>query len=83
MRYKGVLKIQDLDRRIVFQGVHMMMGHDEVAAWKPDELRETKMVFISRELPKDVLLAGLSLCVAAASTVSAPNDRAGSICGPI
>jgi len=66
MRYKGVLNIQDVDRRIVFQGVHMLMGHDEGAAWKPDELRETTIVFIGRDMPKDVLLAGLKLCVAAA-----------------
>ncbi|MDP2768928.1 MAG: GTP-binding protein, partial [Giesbergeria sp.] len=66
MRYKGVLNIQDVDRRVVFQGVHMLMGHDEGAPWGPDEQRETRMVFIGREMPKDVLLAGLQLCVAAA-----------------
>ncbi|MBA4266348.1 MAG: cobalamin biosynthesis protein CobW [Comamonadaceae bacterium] len=66
MRYKGVLNIQDVDRRVVFQGVHMLMGHDEGAPWGPDEQRETRMVFIGRDMPKDVLLAGLQLCVAAA-----------------
>lgn len=66
MRYKGVLNIQEVDRRVVFQGVHMLMGHDEGAPWGPDEQRETRMVFIGRDMPKDVLLAGLQLCVAAA-----------------
>ena len=66
MRYKGVLNIKGIDKRIVFQGVHMLMGSDEGSAWKPSEKRDSKMVFIGRGMPKDVLLDGLAQCVAGA-----------------
>ncbi len=64
MRYKGVLNIQGVDQRVVFQGVHMLMGTDAGTAWKPGESRESKFVFIGRDMPKDVLLEGLAQCVA-------------------
>jgi len=64
MRYKGVLNIQGVDQRVVFQGVHMLMGSDAGAAWKAGEKRDSKMVFIGRDMPKEVLLDGLAQCVA-------------------
>jgi G3E family GTPase len=67
MRYKGVLHIRDAERRVVFQGVHMMMGADAGAPWKPGETRQSKMVFIGRGMPKEVLLDGLAQCVAASA----------------
>lgn len=72
MRYKGVLNIQGVDRRVVFQGVHMLMGSDMGAAWKPGEVRESKFVFIGRNMPKDVLLDGLAQCVAGNAAPSRP-----------
>jgi G3E family GTPase len=65
MRYKGVLSVRGVDRRVIFQGVHMMFGSELGAAWKPGEKRESKMVFIGKDMPKDMLLAGLGQCVAA------------------
>ena len=65
MRYKGVLNIKGMKRRVVLQGVHMLMGSDAGAAWKPGEKRESKIVFIGRDMPNDVLLEGLGQCVAA------------------
>jgi G3E family GTPase len=64
MRYKGILNIEGDDRRIVFQGVHMLMGADHSAPWRKDEVRESRMVFIGRDMPKDLLLEGLRQCVA-------------------
>jgi G3E family GTPase len=64
MRYKGVLNVSGENRRVVFQGVHMMMGSDKGAPWKPGEQRESKIVFIGRKMPKEVLLNGLAQCVA-------------------
>jgi len=72
MRYKGVLNIQGMRRRVVVQGVHMLMGNDEGALWKPGEPRETKFVFIGRDLPKDVLLEGLRQCVAGQPVAAGP-----------
>jgi G3E family GTPase len=64
MRYKGVLNVRGVDRRVVFQGVHMLMGSDAGSAWKPGEARESKFVFIGRDMPKELLLDGLAHCVA-------------------
>ena len=62
MRYKGVLSMAGQDRRVVFQGVHMMMGGDLAKPWGAGEKRESKMVFIGRNLPQEVFVKGLELC---------------------
>jgi G3E family GTPase len=64
MRYKGILSVAGQPRRVVFQGVHMLMGADLGTAWRVDEVRESRMVFIGRDMPKDVLLKGLQRSVA-------------------
>ena len=63
MRYKGVLNIKGMKQRVVLQGVHMLMGSEEGSPWKPGEKRDSKMVFIGRDMPRDVLLDGLAHCV--------------------
>ena len=65
LRYKGVLSMAGHDRRVVFQGVHMMMGGDLAKPWDKDEARRSKMVFIGRNLPQDVFVKGLELCTVA------------------
>ena len=59
LRYKGVLNMKGTDRKVIFQGVHQLMGSDLGPAWKLDEVRQSKMVFIGIELPKDLLVQGL------------------------
>jgi G3E family GTPase len=59
LRYKGVLFMKGSDRKVVFQGVHQLMGSDLGPKWAPGEKRQSKMVFIGIDLPKDVLLQGL------------------------
>jgi G3E family GTPase len=59
LRYKGVLHMHGTNRKVIFQGVHQVMGSDLGPAWKPDEVRESKMVFIGIDLPKDILVQGL------------------------
>ncbi len=64
LRYKGVLFVQGSPRRMIFQGVHMMMGTDAGRPWSRDEQPASKMVFIGRKLPKDVISKGLDACLA-------------------
>jgi G3E family GTPase len=64
MRYKGIISVADEKKRILFQGVHMLMGADLGKPWDAKEVRETKIVFIGKDLPKDVLVKGLEGCVA-------------------
>ena len=63
LRYKGVLWMKGNPRRVVFQGVHMMMGGDMGKPWGKDG-KQSVMVFIGRKLPKDLFLAGLEECLA-------------------
>jgi len=64
LRSKGVLNVQDNPYRLVFQGVHMIIGRGPDREWNPGEERKTQMVFIGRHLPRDVLAEGLAMCVA-------------------
>ena len=59
LRYKGVLHMQGTDRKVIFQGVHQLMGSDLGPLWQDSEPRTSKMVFIGIDLPKDILLQGL------------------------
>jgi len=63
LRYKGVLYVKGSNRKVVFQGVHQMMGSDLAGLWGV-EPKQTRMVFIGIDLPKDTLLAGLEGCLA-------------------
>jgi G3E family GTPase len=63
LRYKGVLWMKGNPRRVVFQGVHMMMGGDMGKPWGRDK-KQSVLVFIGRKLPKDLFLAGLEECLA-------------------
>ena len=63
LRYKGVLALNGNPHRVVFQGVHMLMGGDLGRPWGAEERRESVMVFIGRNLPKDVFLQGLEQCL--------------------
>jgi G3E family GTPase len=60
LRYKGVLFMQGTDRKVIFQGVHQLMGSDLGPAWGPDETPCSKMVFIGIDLPKDIFLQGMA-----------------------
>jgi len=63
LRYKGVLYMKGVDRKVVFQGVHQMMGSDLAAKWQPIEKKNSKMVFIGIELPQDLIIDGLNACL--------------------
>jgi G3E family GTPase len=65
LRYKGVLWMKGNPRRVVFQGVHMMMGGDLGKPWAKGEKKESLLVFIGKKLPRDLFLAGLEQCLAA------------------
>ena len=63
LRYKGVLYMKGSDRKVVFQGVHQLMGSDLGPKWMPGEKKQSKMVFIGIDLPRDILLQGLEGCL--------------------
>ncbi|MDP2262466.1 MAG: GTP-binding protein [Hydrogenophaga sp.] len=59
LRYKGVLDMEGTDRKVIFQGVHQLMGSDLGPQWAEGEQRVSKMVFIGLDLPRDILVQGL------------------------
>ena len=63
LRYKGVLNMKGTERKVIFQGVHQLMGSDLGPVWAKDEKRNSKMVFIGINLPKDIFLQGMEQCL--------------------
>ncbi|MHA6824197.1 CobW family GTP-binding protein [Ralstonia pseudosolanacearum] len=63
LRYKGVLYMEGVDRKVVFQGVHQLMGSDVGGKWD-GETPGNRMVFIGVDLPRDTILKGLENCLA-------------------
>src|SRR5437588_4619062 len=64
LRYKGILWMKGNPRRVVFQGVHMMMGGDMGKPWAKGEKKQSLLVFIGKKLPRDLFVAGLQECLA-------------------
>ncbi len=65
LRSKGILSFKDDDERYVFQGVHMMLEGDHQRRWHDGERRESRLVFIGRDLPEQLIRDGFQACVAA------------------
>lgn len=63
LRYKGVLHMNGTGRKVIFQGVHQLMGSDLGPEWASGEAKMSKMVFIGIELPKDIFIQGLEQCL--------------------
>ena len=63
LRYKGVLYMAGTDRKVIFQGVHQLMGSDLGPKWAEGEPKNSKMVFIGIDLPRDIFLQGLQQCL--------------------
>lgn len=63
LRYKGVLHMKGTERKVIFQGVHQLMGSDLGPQWAEGEQRVSKMVFIGIELPREIFLQGLEQCL--------------------
>jgi G3E family GTPase len=64
LRSKGIVAMKGDPKRFVFQGVHMMLDGDSQRDWRPDEKRESKVVFIGRDLAKEDIRNGFLACAA-------------------
>ena len=64
LRYKGILCFQGNPRRMVIQGVHMMLDGDQLGVWQPDEVRQSRLVFIGRDLDETALRRSFAACAA-------------------
>ncbi|HKT19809.1 MAG TPA: GTP-binding protein [Stellaceae bacterium] len=66
LRAKGIIDASGEDRRFVFQAVHMLLEGDLQRAWRPDEPRYSRLVFIGRNLDRAALQAAFDACTAVA-----------------
>ncbi len=64
LRCKGILSFKGDDARFVFQGVHMILDGDHQRPWQQGEKRESRIVFIGRNLPEDRIREGFAGCAA-------------------
>jgi G3E family GTPase len=64
LRAKGILDIKGEDRRLVFQAVHMMLEGELQRPWRDGEARESRLVFIGRNLDAGALRSGFEACAA-------------------
>jgi G3E family GTPase len=64
LRCKGIVAFPQEPKRFVFQGVHMILDGDLSREWRPDEKRESRVVFIGRALDEGALRDGFMACAA-------------------
>jgi G3E family GTPase len=64
LRLKGIIAFAGDDDRYVVQGVHMIVEGDHQRPWKDGEKRESRLVFIGRNLDTARLRAGFEACAA-------------------
>ncbi len=59
-RMKGILNIDDFDQKIIFQSVYHQHVSSSGGNWKPDEIRESVLVIIGKNLNREMLQNGLN-----------------------
>ena len=64
LRLKGIIAFAGDDDRYVVQGVHMIIEGDHQRAWKDGEKRESRLVFIGRNLDAQMLERTFKACEA-------------------
>jgi len=64
LRLKGIFAFPDEAQRFVVQGVHMIVEGDVQRAWRDDEKRVSRLVFIGRNLDRAELEDGFAACAA-------------------
>jgi G3E family GTPase len=62
LRTKGILHFNDQDDRFAFQAVHMIADGDYIGPWKPSDARQSRIVFIGRNLNRPQLHRGFEAC---------------------
>lgn len=63
-RSKGILYFSGFDKRVVFQGVHMLFDAKPDRPWKNNEQKRNQLIFIGRNLDRKMLNDGFKNCLA-------------------
>lgn len=62
LRTKGILNLKGMNERFAFQAVHMMADGDFIGPWKAGETRNSRLVFIGRNIQEKLLKDGFERC---------------------
>lgn len=62
-RTKGVLAVQGMNEKFVFQAVHMAFSGSPQAAWAEGEQKVCKLTFIGKNLNREELTTGFKACL--------------------
>ncbi len=62
LRLKGIVAFKDDPDRFVVQGIHMILEGDHQRAWRTDEERSSRLVFIGRDLDREKLERTFAAC---------------------
>jgi len=73
LRMKGILSFKNDSDRFVVQAVHMLLEGDHQRPWKEGEPRVSRLVFIGRNLPKEIIEDGFMQCRAEPDAIAMSN----------
>jgi G3E family GTPase len=62
LRLKGILAFPRDEQRYVVQGIHMIVEGEHQRDWRDDELRQSRLVFIGRNLDREKLERTFAAC---------------------
>jgi G3E family GTPase len=62
-RCKGILYFAGYEKRVVFQGVHMLFDAQPDRAWSQNEEKKSQLIFIGKDLDRNMLNEGFKKCL--------------------
>ncbi|MBM7541039.1 CobW family GTP-binding protein [Amphibacillus cookii] len=64
LRYKGILNIDGVEERVIFQGIHMLFAGKKDRKWRDGEVRRSQFIFIGKQLDREALIKQFEQCLA-------------------
>jgi len=62
-RAKGIINVSGNPNKLVFHGVHELFDTNNQTPWGKDDKKTNKLVFIGKDLRKDILQMGFGYCL--------------------
>lgn len=62
-RIKGILNVAEMKEKVVFQSVYNQYVSQSAGSWEEGEVRKTRLVFIGKNLDRELLEKGLRQCI--------------------
>jgi len=76
-RAKGIINISGNPNKLVFHGVHELFDTNNETPWGKDDKKTNKLVFIGKDLKKDILQTGFGFCLIASEENKSNVDENG------